>query len=149
MPREHFDITMSPEDLSSFLGSFQRLVLATNDRDGGTWGDAVAYHFDGNRLYFRVPEHTRSLANLRSDDRVCCAVESHPQGASYYDIRAALIHGRAEPLDGSDERDVLPALNGDPVDGSSTGPVFSVGLDDVVSFVFAKIAYRYQDRSDL
>jgi len=149
MPREHFDITMSPEELSSFLGSFQRLVLATNDRDGGTWGDAVAYHFDGSRIYFRVPEHTRSLANIRSDDRVCCAVESHPHGTSYYDIRAALVHGRAEPLNGSEGPGVLTALDGDPVDGSSTGPVFSVGLDDVVSFVFAKIAYRYQDRSDL
>jgi hypothetical protein len=149
MPREHFDITMTPDELDEFLGSFHRLSLGTNDRDGGTWGDCVAYQFDGERVFFRVPAGSRSLANIGADDRVCCTVESHPSGASYYAIRGALLHGRA--VEESDGR-VPPALEAvpDPVDGEvSAGPVFSVGLDDVVSFVFAKIAYRYEDRSEL
>jgi hypothetical protein len=152
MPREHFDINMTPEELHSFLGSFNRLVLASNDRDGGTWADAVAYHFEDERLYFRIPEHTRTLANVRSDDRVCCVVESHPTGASYYDIRAALVHDRAKELSDGQGAAISAALGRvpDPVEGVPTdGPIFSVGLDDTVSFVFAKIRYRYQDRSDL
>ena len=149
MPREHFDITMTPEELDEFLGSFSRLTLGTNDRDGGTWGDCVAYRFDGERVYFRVPPGSRSLANIRADARVCCTVESHPSGASYYAIRGALLHGRAEEETNGRVPPELGAVP-DPVDKSrSGGPVFSVGLDDVVSFVFAKIAYRYEDRSEL
>jgi hypothetical protein len=149
MPREHFDITMTEDELQAFLGSYSRLVLATNDRDGGTWGDGVPYQFTGDRVYFRVPDGSRSLANLRADDRVCCTVENHPGGSSYYAIRGALVHGRArEESNGT----APPALAGtpDPTEsGRFDGPTFSVGLDDVVSFVFAKIAYRYTDRPDL
>ena len=111
MPREHFDITMTDDELHAFLGSFNRLILATNDRDGGTWGDGVAYSFMAERIYFRVPEKTRSLANIRSDDRVCCVVESHPKGSSYYAIQAALLHGRARE---EGDADVQAALAGVP-----------------------------------
>jgi nitroimidazol reductase NimA-like FMN-containing flavoprotein (pyridoxamine 5'-phosphate oxidase superfamily) len=152
MPREHFDITMTPKELHDFLASFNRLVVATNDRDGGTWADGAAYHFEGGRLYFRVPQKTRTLANIRTDDRVCCVVESLPAGASYYNIRAALVHGRAEELTGGQAPAITASLASvpDPVDGTpADGPIFSVGLEDVVSFVFAKIQYRYEDRPDL
>jgi Pyridoxamine 5'-phosphate oxidase len=149
MPREHFNITMTDEELHTFLGSFSRLVLATNDRDGGTWGDGVAYSFMADRIYFRVPESTRSLANIRDDNRVCCVVENHPFGSSYYAIKAALLHGRAQE---ESDPSVLAGFANDPDPVQSDrfdGPTFSIGLDDTVSFVFAKIAYRYTDRPEL
>jgi nitroimidazol reductase NimA-like FMN-containing flavoprotein (pyridoxamine 5'-phosphate oxidase superfamily) len=149
MPREHFDINMTDEELHTFLGSFNRLILATNDRDGGTWGDGVAYRFTADRVYFRVPENTRSLANIRSDNRVCCVVENHPKGSSYYAIHAALLHGRAEEEGNGKAEAVLSGIP-DPVQSDrSDGPTFSIGLDDTISFVFAKIAYRYADRPEL
>jgi nitroimidazol reductase NimA-like FMN-containing flavoprotein (pyridoxamine 5'-phosphate oxidase superfamily) len=149
MPREHFDINMTDEELHAFLGSFNRLVLATNDGDGGTWGDGVAYGFMADRVYFRVPEKTRSLSNLRRDDRVCCVVESHPKGSSYYAIQAALLHGRAREERDRDVHAALAAIPDPTRSDRSDGPTFSIGLEDVVSFVFAKIAYRYADRTEL
>jgi hypothetical protein len=149
MPREHFNITMTDEELHAFLGSFNRLVLATNDRDGGTWGDGVPYNFMADRVYFRVPEKTRSLANLRSDDRVCCVVENHPKGSSYYAIQAALLHGRAREERDASVQTALAAIADPTQSDRFDGPTFSIGIDDTVSFVFAKIAYRYTDRPEL
>jgi nitroimidazol reductase NimA-like FMN-containing flavoprotein (pyridoxamine 5'-phosphate oxidase superfamily) len=148
MPREYLDISMTTPELHAFLGSFHRLVLATNDRDGGTWGDAVAYHFDGERLHFWLPPSSRSLANVRRDNRVCCVVESHPSGSSYYDIRGALLHGKAEENPAA-SRPTAPAGVTDPVRHEPLdGMGFSIGLEDVASFNFSKIAYRYQDEPD-
>jgi hypothetical protein len=150
MPREHFSITMTDQELRTFLGSFNRLVLATVAPDEGTWGDAVAYHFDGERVYFRLPVQTRSYANISRDKRVCCVVES--SGPSYYDNKAAMLHGEAleVPAGASDAIESALARIPDPVDRTSTaGSIFSVGLDNVVSFAFDKIRYRYADRPDL
>jgi hypothetical protein len=150
MPREHFSITMTDPELRTFLGSYNRLVLATVAPDEGTWGDAVAYHFDGERVYFRLPAQTKSHANVSRDNRVCCVVES--TGPSYYDNKAAMVHGFALELPAGVSDAIETALAGipDPVDGTSTaGSIFSVGLDNVVSFAFEKIRYRYADRPDL
>ena len=151
MPREHSDIKMPPEVLAAFLCTDKRLILATNDEDGGNWADAVAYCFVDGRVYFRVPTDTRSYRNIAADPRVCCVVESKPAASSYYDIKGAMLHGRAEPLgDGAIGAQVRAALADidDPVEPSlpHDGAVFSVGLDDSTSFDFSRIRYRYQDR---
>jgi hypothetical protein len=152
MPREHADIKMTPEELRAFLHSDNRLIVATVDVDGGGWVDAAAFTFFEDRVYFRLPVDTRSFRNIQRDARVCCVVESKPAASSYYDIKGAMLHGAAEPTSGQD----VPAVVGealaalpDPVtpDAPRDGQIFSIGLEDHTSFVFAKIRYRYEDRA--
>jgi nitroimidazol reductase NimA-like FMN-containing flavoprotein (pyridoxamine 5'-phosphate oxidase superfamily) len=151
MPREHADIKMTPEELREFLQSGNRLVVATLDGDGSGWVDAAAFTFFEDRVYFRLPVDTRSCRNIQRDNRVCGVVESKPAAASYYDIKGAMLHGAAAvvprhavPTAVSAALEAIP----DPVtpDGSRDGQIFSIGLDDHTSFMFAKIKYRYQDR---
>ena len=148
MPREHAQITMTREELLAFLGQDRRLVLGTIAADGGPWGDAVAYALHDERVFFRVPLRTRSLANIRRDSRVCCVVESHPLGSSYYQIKGAIVHGKAEEArSGTLPGKVRSALDAapDPVEPArKDGVVFSVGLEDVASFDFGKIKHRYE-----
>ncbi|MBW2271150.1 MAG: pyridoxamine 5'-phosphate oxidase family protein [Deltaproteobacteria bacterium] len=147
MPREHSTIGMSSEELGRFAGTERRCVVGTLDADGGPWGDAVACAFHEGRLYFRVPAATRTLRNIQRDARVCCTIESHPEGSEYYTIKAAMFHGRAQPADAAAARGAgaLGELS-DPVTGARAeeGSIFSVGVDDVVSFDFAKIKRRFE-----
>jgi nitroimidazol reductase NimA-like FMN-containing flavoprotein (pyridoxamine 5'-phosphate oxidase superfamily) len=152
MPREHADIKMTPEELRAFLLEDRRCVVATLDPDGGPWADAAGYTFADERVWFRLPADTRSVRNLRNDPRVCVVVESKPAVSSYYDIRGAMVHGSVDLVAGDDlpaqVRDALAGIP-DPVEPDRPGDtvVFSVGIESTVSFVFAKIKYRYQDRS--
>ena len=149
MPREHATINMTREELGLFLGSQTRCIVGTLDAEAGPWGDAAACVFHDGALYFRIPEKTRSLANLKRDPRVCCVIEDHPTGAEYYTIKGALLHGRATAVaDPAAVQRVTSALDliPDPVTGrpSSDGTVFAVGIDDVASFDFAKIKRRFE-----
>jgi nitroimidazol reductase NimA-like FMN-containing flavoprotein (pyridoxamine 5'-phosphate oxidase superfamily) len=151
MPREHADIKMTPEELRAFLVTDTRLVVGTLDPDGGPWVDTAAFTFVDELVWFRLPADTHSVRNLANDPRVCVVVESKPARSSYYDIKGAMIHGTVATVDtGNVPAAVADALAGipDPVEPGSADEtvVYSVGLDDVVSFVFAKIKYRYQDR---
>ena len=152
MPREHADIKMTPEELRAFLQSDNRLVVATLDADGSGWVDAAVFTFYDDRVYFRLPVDSRSFRNIERDARVCCVVESKPAASSYYDIKGAMLHGVADATASEN----LPAAVGetlatlpDPVtpDAAGDGQIFSIGLDDHTSFVFAKIRYRYEDRA--
>jgi hypothetical protein len=149
MPREHSRIAMTDEELQEFLASDKRLVLATAALDGGTWGDVVAYVASNDRVHFKVPDGSVSAHNLATDSRVCCVVESLPTNGSYYDIRGAMMHGVAEPTPADDPVMARLAELPDPVTLVAGGPgqCFSIGLDDMASFVFAKIQYRYEDKS--
>ena len=148
MPREHPTIKLTLPELGEFASGETRCIVASLDAEGGPWGDAAACAFRDGRLYFRLPRASRSLANLRRDPRVCCTLESHPEGAEYYTIKGALFHGRAE----APEADARPALKAafegllDPVTGrpDPDGEIFWVGTDDVASFDFAKIQRRFE-----
>lgn len=150
MPREHSRITMTPDELDTFLGSFERLILATTTADGDPWGDAAAYVYADGRIWFRIGANSRSAEHIARDPRVCCVVESHPTGSTYYDIKGAIAHGAAQPMGDDGPAAVREALAGiaDPVDpsGPRDGLVFSIDLSDSTSFSFDKIQYRYQDK---
>jgi nitroimidazol reductase NimA-like FMN-containing flavoprotein (pyridoxamine 5'-phosphate oxidase superfamily) len=137
---------MEPDELRAFLASDSRLVLATVSEDGSPWADAAACHFASDRMYFRVPVHTRSYRHIEADPRVCVVVESKPAGTPYYGIKEAMLHGRAEPCTDPAILEALAAVP-DPVDGSHDGTIYSVGLEGSTSFSFQKIQYRYQDRA--
>ena len=145
MPKE--SIAMTPDELRDFLRKDARLMLATLAEDSKPWGDAVAYVLKDDRIYFRVPNNAPSLGNIRRDNRVACVVESHPKGSEYYAIKAATAHGQAQEGSNSGVDEALAAVP-DPVapDAPREGVVFSVGLDNVASFAFEKIKYRYEDK---
>ena len=148
MPREHAHIKMSPEEVGEFASEQVRCIVATVDGEGSPWGDGAACTFREGRLYFAVCEGTRTLRNLEADPRVCCTMESHPTGAEYYTIKGAMLHGRAERLAPGDAPEVAERIAGlpDPVSGKPDPArvVFSVGIDDVASFDFAKIKRRFE-----
>jgi len=141
VPREHAAITLTPDEVVEFLASQTHCILGTLDPDGSPWGDVAATAYRDGRLYFRVPEGSRSRRNIDADPRVCCTLEA--QGTGYYAMVSAMVHGTATPIEGAAfaELDARP----DPVAGAPVaGPVFSVDLEHVVSFDFAKIQRRFE-----
>ena len=124
MPREA--IAMTRDELLAFLGTQHWVALGTLDPDGTPVGDLAPTVLDGERLCFAVPRGSRADDNIRRDPRVCCAADEFP---SYYEIRGAVAHGRAEAH--TSER---------------LGPAWSewaIPLDDVTSFDFRKVQNKY------
>ena len=120
-------IAMTHEEVLAFLGTQRWVALGTLDPDGTPAGDLVPVVLDDDRLRFAVPRGSHADDNIRRDPRVCCAADEFP---SYYEIRGAVAHGRAEPHAGSDR----------------LGPdwtEYSIALDDVVSFDFRKVRNKY------
>jgi hypothetical protein len=123
MPREA--IAMTRPELLDFLAAQRWVALGTLDADGTPAGDLVPAVLDGERLRFAVARGSRADENIARDPRVCCAADEFP---SYYEIRGAVAHGRAEPHAGR------------------LGPEwaeYTIGLDDVRSFDFRKIRNKY------
>jgi hypothetical protein len=124
MPREA--IAMTRDELLAFLGAQRWVALGTLDPDGTPAGDVVPVALDGERLRFAVPRGSRADDNIRRDPRVCCAADEFP---SYFEIRGAVAHGRAEPSGAPDR------LGPDWIE-------YAIRLDDVASFDFRKMRRR-------
>ena len=119
-------IAMTRDELLAFLDAQRWVALGTLDPDGTPVGDLAPAVLDGERLCFAVPRGSRADDNIRRDPRVCCAADEFP---SYYEIRGAVAHGRAEAH--TSER---------------LGPEWSewaIALDDVTSFDFRKVRNKY------
>lgn len=117
-------IAMTRPELLDFLGAQRWTALGTLDPDGTPVGELVPVVLDGERLRFAVAKGSRAHENIVRDPRVCCAADEFP---SYYEIRGAVAHGRAE-------------LHGE------AGPEwveYAIPLDDVRSFDFRKIRAKY------
>ena len=140
MPRESANITMTPDEVVDFISTQNVCFVATLDPDGSPWVDVAASVYRDGRLFFRVAEGSRSLRNVQADPRVCCTLEA--EGPNYYDNISAMVHGQASPADGASPAglDALP----DPAVGKPLpGRAFSIDLEHVVSFDFAKIQRRF------
>ncbi|MFA5884135.1 MAG: hypothetical protein WDA60_09825 [Acidimicrobiia bacterium] len=111
------DISMTTDEITAFLGTQRRVVVAALDGTAPV-GTVAAVRLDGGELEvtLRTDDDVRAL--LASDDRVCVIAEQFP---TYYEIKAVCAHGRARSVDGSG------------------GRTFRVGLDDVTSFDFGKL----------
>jgi nitroimidazol reductase NimA-like FMN-containing flavoprotein (pyridoxamine 5'-phosphate oxidase superfamily) len=116
-------IAMTRDELVAFLGAQRWMVLGTLDPDGAPAGDLVPVRLDGDRLCFAAARGSRAAENVARDPRVCCAADEFP---SYYEIRGAVVNGRAEPEVAADR------LGPDWVE-------WALPLDDVTSFDFRKI----------
>ena len=133
MPRERIDMSLG--EVLDFLRGERRLVLGTLDADGTPWADAAPCSLQSEVLYFSIPRDSRSFANIQRDDRVCCSLDRYP---TYYEIKGATLHGHAVAVNDAATLDKIV------FDQSARGDaaMFGVGLDDVVSFDFAKLKNR-------
>ena len=117
-------IAMTNAELLEFLGTQRWTALGTLDPDGTPVGEVVPVGLDGERLRFAVARGSRAHENIARDPRVCCAADEFP---SYYEIRGAVAHGRAEPHG----------------DAGAEWVEYTIPLDDVRSFDFRKIRNKY------
>lgn len=125
---------MSGDELHQFLAVQDWMVLATVDPDGSPAGDVVPAVLAEERLYFAVAPEGPSHRNLGRDPRACCAADAFP---SYYEIRGAMVHGRAETAT------TPPGEHAVARAAAAGAVVFALPLDDVASFDFAKIRNKY------
>ena len=136
---------MSPGEVGEFLSGQRWVVLGTLDADGGPWAELAPCALEAGELYFRVGRGSRAHANLRRDPRVCCAADAFP---SYYEIRGVTAHGTARRVDDPRLQDRLRARLTDPGvpvadPAGEDSELFSLPLDDVFSFDFAKIRNQF------
>lgn len=91
-------------------------------------------------MYFRVPLDTRSYANIRKDNRVCCIADRYP---SYFEVKGVMVHGRAAYVMDQDAIKWAGAAFlsiPNPVQNLiPRSDLYCVLLDDVASFDFSKI----------
>lgn len=125
MGREQIALTRA--ELTEFLRAQRWVTLATLDADGTLAAEIVPAVLEGERLCFAVARGSRAHENVERDPRVACAADEFP---SYYEIRGATVHGRAEPRDAGDR------LGADWVE-------YAIPLDDGFSFDFRKIRNKY------
>ena len=126
MPRE--SISMSDAELTAFLDQQSWMLLVTLDLSGAPTATLVRAAREGDRMLFELPEDDEAAGNLQRDPRACLANDEYP---AYYEIRGATLHGEAAPV--ADARGL----------GDGGRRVYALGLDDVVSFDFAKIKNKY------
>jgi len=141
VPRE--SIAMRREEWEDFLAAQRFVVLGTLEPDGGPWARLAPAALLAGALYFGVPAGSRDERNLERDPRACCASDEFP---SYYEIRGATVHGRARRVsDPALAARVGPRLDARGLPGWPPGgalAIWSLPLDDVFSFDFAKIRNR-------
>jgi predicted pyridoxine 5'-phosphate oxidase superfamily flavin-nucleotide-binding protein len=125
MARER--ISMSDGELREFLDQQSWMLLVTLDAGGAPNAALVPVRREGDRVLFEVEADAEAARNLERDPRACVSNDAYP---TYYEIRGATIHGEAAAVS---EAAGL---------GGPGRHLYALGLDDVVSFDFAKIENR-------
>ena len=93
---------MTPEEIREFLESQRTLILATTRREGTPVMHALWFTYLDDAVYFNIQATSFKYKNIQRDNRVCCLVEA---GEEYFDLRGAMIEGRATLVEDPDERD--------------------------------------------
>lgn len=109
---------MDAAEITAFLATQSRVVVVAVEGDAPV-GTVASARLDGDvwRVTLRAGDPVADL--IAHDDRVCVCIDQFPE---YYEIKGVSAHGHA-----SDQANV---------DGRLT---FSIPLDDVTSFDFAKL----------
>jgi PPOX class probable F420-dependent enzyme len=89
-------ITMTDEEIQTFLQEQRTLQVATLDHDGYPHLVAMWYILQDQRLVFWTYAKSQKAVNLRRDPRLTCLVEC---GQSYQELRGVQIKGRAILID--------------------------------------------------
>ncbi len=97
---------MTPEEISELLENQRTLILATTRREGTPVMHALWFTYVDDAVYFNIQATSFKYKNIQRDDQVCCLVEA---GEEYFDLRGAMIEGRATLVEDADERDRVQA----------------------------------------
>lgn len=86
------DITMSPEEVQSFLASGHTLQVATNGPDGRPHLAPMWYVIEEGRVVFRSFTKSQKIVNLERNPKISALLES---GESYEELKGVMIRGTA------------------------------------------------------
>ncbi|MGH7898905.1 MAG: pyridoxamine 5'-phosphate oxidase family protein, partial [Candidatus Binatia bacterium] len=126
-------ISMTDEEVRSFLRRKTRLVLGTLRGDGAPAADVAPCCYEEGSLWALVPRDSEALANVRRDPRVACTLEEFP---SYFEIKGVIVHARASETTGEERARIAQRFTGRSLDGCA---ILRLPLEHVVSFDFGKM----------
>lgn len=90
------DISMTPEEVRSFLEAGRTLLVASLHRDGRPHLVPMWYVVEEGRVVFRSFSRSQKIINLRRDPRLSVLVE---RGEAYGELQGVTIEGRARLID--------------------------------------------------
>lgn len=90
------DITMSADEITSFLGAGHTIVVASIGRDGMPHLAPMWYIMEDDKVVFRSFTKSQKIVNLQRDSRVTVLLET---GEKYDELRGVMIQGRARLID--------------------------------------------------
>lgn len=93
-------VTMSVEEIESYLSKSVTVTLITLNRDGTALPTPLWFANRGEVIYVGTMRKTQKVKNLLRDPRVTAQVES---GESYLELRAVIVKGRAEIVESEEE----------------------------------------------
>jgi hypothetical protein len=137
MARERVDMT--PAEVASFVGSQEWLVLGTLEPDGSPTACIVSCTYAAGGVVFRAERGSAIHRNLTRDPRACSILEASP---SFFDIKGVIARGPVSTLSEADlsEPDARGWLDRQRRGLDDEQALFFLGLDDIASFDFGKLA---------
>jgi PPOX class probable F420-dependent enzyme len=90
------DITMSPDELRTFLEAGRTLQVASLHRDGRPHLVPMWYVVEDGKVVFRSFRRSQKIVNLQRDPRLSVLVE---RGDAYAELQGVMIEGRARLVD--------------------------------------------------
>lgn len=97
-------IHLDEDERWEMLDSHDIMRLATRDPDGHPHVIPVWFVADADEgsIYFATPGRSRKKRNLDEDPRMSLTVDGG--GSEYFELRAVVVHGTAEPVTDETER---------------------------------------------
>ncbi|MFG2076010.1 pyridoxamine 5'-phosphate oxidase family protein [Nonomuraea maritima] len=92
-------ISMSDDDVTSFLEGSRKLQLATINPDGTPHLVTMFHALSEGRIAFWTYAKSQKARNLERDPRVSCLAEA---GDEYAELRGVLVYGTARPVGSRD-----------------------------------------------
>lgn len=92
-------ITMSDEEVESFLHASRTMTMATVNADGSPHLVAMWFAIVDGAICFETKAKSQKAVNLRRDPRITCMVEA---GETYEKLRGVSFEGTAEVIDDPD-----------------------------------------------
>ena len=129
---------MTPEEIREFLKNQRTLILATNRREGTPVMHALWFTYFDDAVYFNIQATSFKYRNIRRDNQVCCLVEA---GEEYFDLRGAMIEGRATLVEDPEERGRVQAA------AEAKSERIGSGLEEMPGY-FSKSRQQRLERGD-
>lgn len=93
------DISLTPEEVETFLAEEMTLIVTTLGKDGHPHTAPMWFFTDDGKIVFRSFTKSQKIVNLRRDPRITVLLE---RGIAYTELQAVMIKGTARLIDGAD-----------------------------------------------